>query len=177
MAEIKSAIELAMERTRNLVMSREEREASARQELEGRLKALLRRYLEGMSSLDAFHGEIAKIEADEISKKSLLFDLIIDEYDFGSNDERVLPLLEMLDAGPQKPLTSQLGTLRRGFREEMKKREIIVREDVRNSLREMGITGDGAEPNLEAWNEWRQAREEVVKLFRQRLRDLKTGRQ
>jgi len=47
MGEIKSTLELAMERTKDLVMTREEREEMARKEDETRVQAAVRKLLEG----------------------------------------------------------------------------------------------------------------------------------
>ena len=52
MGEIKSAIELAMERTKNLVTDEEERRSLARQDIENKARVVLRRYLAGMAEED-----------------------------------------------------------------------------------------------------------------------------
>ena len=64
MAEIKSAIELAMEKTRNLVVDSKEREAMAIKDIEDKVKAVLRRYMEEMVDDEDAAKELNKINAD-----------------------------------------------------------------------------------------------------------------
>jgi hypothetical protein len=63
MAVIKSAIELAMERTKNLVLGDEEKKALAAKETEGRLKAAFLRYVEGITDKDDVEKELERIKS------------------------------------------------------------------------------------------------------------------
>ncbi len=81
MAEIKSAIELAMERTSNLVMDEEEKRGLVRKDLEGRLKAAMRRFLEGMTDRERFLGDYEGIKGDRREKRSILAGLLIQGFE------------------------------------------------------------------------------------------------
>lgn len=167
MAEIKSAIELAMERTKNLVMDEEEKKESHRKEIEGRLKAILRRYLEGMVGLDGAIGEIDGIKADAAFKKDLLLDLVLEEIDVTKENTRLLAFFRRMGEGIKSSFIAELDEIGKDFARELKKKEGVVRERVRKRLDEMGIRGDGVEPNIEAWEEWAEAREQTGRTFRE----------
>lgn len=169
MAEIKSAIELAMEKTKNLIMDEEERRLSALRDTENKIRATLRRYLEGMTEKDDVKKEMEEIKGDEGLKRSLLMDLLIEEFDIGSDNTRLLELFYIINGGLKESLKKELATLQNKFKEEMEKRGMIIRERIAGRLREMGITGDGVEPNIEEWDEWKEGLEESGAVFKKRI--------
>jgi len=172
-AEIKSSIELAMEKTKNLVMDEEERKLSALRDTENKIRATLRRYLEGMIERDDVEKEMEEIKGDEGLKRSLLLDLLIEEFDIGSDNTRLLELFYIVNGGLQESLKKELATLKNKFKEEMEKRGMIIRERIAGRLREMGITGDGVEPNIEEWDEWKEGQEEAGAVFKKRIAEWK----
>ena len=169
MAEIKSSIELAMEKTKNLVMDDEERRLSALRDTENKIRATLRRYLEGMIERDDVEKEIEEIKADEGLKRFLLMDLLIEEFDIRSDNTRLLELFYIVNGGLQESLKKELEMLQNKFKEEMEKRGMIIRERIAGRLKEMGITGDGVEPNIEEWDEWKEGLEEAGTVFKKRI--------
>jgi hypothetical protein len=149
MAEIKSAIELAMEKTRNLVVDSKEREAMAIKDIEDKVKTVLRRYMEEIVGA------------------------VVEEFDVRKNNEPLLAL--MYAAGLELPETIRrdLETLNRTFREEVEARKMVTQERIRDNLAESGITGRGIEPNLVAWDEWREEVEKAGNAFKKRMEELK----
>jgi hypothetical protein len=166
MSGIKSAIELAMERTKNLVMSEEERKFFAAKELENKIRAVVRRYLEGIIEEDGVDKEISAIEGDEKSMKSVLVDLLVDEFDVKGKNERLLGLLNDLAGGAKGSLKRELETMQRRYVEQTEKGEKAVRQKIMDRLKAMGITGSAVEPNIEEWDEWSENIEEAGKTFK-----------
>lgn len=166
MAEIKSAIELAMERTANLVMDEGEKEESRKKELENKLKAVLRRYLEGIVELDRALDEIDGVKADAGLKRGLLMDLLLEEIDITKENARILALFKRMGNLPGS-LMAEFDALQKEFARELTKKESAVRDKVTARLEAMGVTGDGLEPNVEAWEEWAEARDRTGRIFRE----------
>jgi hypothetical protein len=173
MAEIKSAIELAMEKTRNLVVDSKEREAMAIKDIEDKVKAVLRRYMEEMIDDEDAAKELNKINADPVLKRTLIVDAVVEEFDVRNNNEPLLAL--MYAAGLELPetLRRELEILNRTFREEVEARKMVTQERIRDNLAESGITGNGIEPNLVAWDEWREEVEKAGNAFKKRMEELK----
>ena len=96
MAKIKSAIELAMERTKNLVMDEKEKEEFARRGLEDRLRAIMRRFLEGMIGREELLTELGGMKAGKREKRLLLIDLVLEEFSLPGDKERLFDLLELV---------------------------------------------------------------------------------
>lgn len=173
MAEIKSAIELAMERTKNLVMDEKEKKESQRRDAENKLKAILRRYLEGMIETDGVLEETGEIKADTALKDKVLMSLLLDELDITKENSRLLDLLKLLSRNLPGSILADLGAIMSAFAEEMKKKEMIVQGKVGERLRGIGVTGDGIEPNVEAWDEWTEAVEETGQTYKQQVEEWK----
>jgi len=173
MSRIKSAIELAMERTKNLVMSEEERRSFTAKELENKVRAVVRRYLEGIIENDGLNKELAMVEGGEKPIKSALVDMLVDEFDVEEKNERLLGLLDELAGSVKEPLRKELQALRARYAEQIEKREMIVRERVAARLKEMGITGSAVEPNLEEWDEWGESVRDAGQAFKKGIAEWK----
>jgi hypothetical protein len=166
---IKSAIELAMERTKDLVMDEKERKSLALKETENKVKAVVRRYLEGIIEIDGVDKEIARIEADEELKKSILIDRLVDEFDINSNNKLLLELINVICEDLKAPFNHEMETMQKDFLKETEKRETKVKEKITVHLKDIGITGSGVEPNIEAWDEWNKSMEEAGRAFKNRM--------
>jgi hypothetical protein len=175
MADIKSAIELAMESTKNLVMDDEEKRTLATKELENQVKAIVRRYLEGIIGKDRVTAELAGLTGDRELKTSFLIDVAVEEFD-GSDYNRSFSLLELAADGLEDLYRSDYRKVYQGLRGELQKKEKSTRETIMVSLESMGITGDAVEPNFEAWDEWRLGNEEVRTDLKDRMAKWKKER-
>jgi hypothetical protein len=169
MSAIKSAIELAMERTKGLVMDDEERKSLALKETENKVKAVVRRYLEGIIESNAVDREIAKIDAEEGLKKSILIDRLIEEFDINSNNIRLLDIFKVISEGLNEKLRYDMEIMQKDYLEETIQNETAIREKIKNHLKEIGITGSGIEPNTKEWDEWNESVEETGRAFKDRI--------
>jgi hypothetical protein len=169
MAEIKSAIELAMERTKNLIMDEKEKEQLARKDLEDKLRAIMRRFLEGIVDPAGFMGEYRDIDASRSEKRLLVIDLIIDEFDTSPENERLFDLLELVgrDAGEQPGREAR--SLKDRFDKELHAKAAGITDNVARRLNTMGISGTSLQPNIREWEEWREAVRDLGGQFRKRL--------
>jgi len=166
MSGIKSAIELAMERTKGLVMDDEERKSLALKEMENKVKAVLRRYHAGIIESDGVDREMARIEGDGEKKKLILIDRLIDELDFKSKNERLINLLNVIVEDLKEFFKDEMKLMQINYFEEVERKEAKAREKITDHLREMGITGSGVEPNFQEWDEWNECVEETGRAFK-----------
>lgn len=169
MAEIKSAIELAMERTKNLVMDDEEKRLLVRKDLEDRLRALVRRFAEGMIDRDGFWADYGDIKGDRHEKRAILADLVIQGFETSLDNDRLFEVLELLGEDAGGSLAAEAKALKYGFRKDLDAREAGIREGIMASLKKMDISGSAVEPNVAEWKEWRDASLDTVALLKHRL--------
>ena len=169
MAEIKSAIELAMERTKNLVMDEAEKKAFARRDFEERLRALMRRFLEGIRDGKQFLEEYRSIRAESREKGLLLVDLVLEEFPAMPQKEKAFDLLALVGGELGSGLAGKAESLEKEFEGDLEAGVPAVRERIARRLAAMGISGGGVEPNLDAWEEWQDAEKELGARFKGRL--------
>jgi hypothetical protein len=173
LAEIKSAIELAMERTKGLVMDDKEKQEAAAKELGLRIAALLRRYLEEMIDSEGFRKEYVKLDGKKAQKDELLIDAVLGEFDQSDNHDKIFGILSIVGGGLDDRLGKEIDALQSEFHERMRGEVEGVAESIKTRLRNMGISGDGVEPNITEWDEWKTAVEQTKSLFKKRLTEWK----
>ena len=154
-------------------MDEKEKEEFARKGLEDKLRALMRRFLEGMTGREEVLAELAGMKAGGREKRLLLIDLVIEEFDLTGDKERLFDLLELVGEEAGAGLAGDVRRLKEQFRAELKANGAGVREEIMGRLARMGISGASLEPNIEEWEEWRVAARKTGSLFKERLREWK----
>ena len=164
MAEIKSTLELAMERTRHLTMSEEDKRKLAVREFQEAVNRLALRFLDGQIDLDRFQVEFGRLQtglfgkaeaAAEIARRidptadnSLALDLI--KHGLGYDISGIEAILEK-------------------FRETLHSEDRRTAGRIRVDLLKKGISGSAVIPNLEADKDRATRRETIFEAYREEL--------
>ena len=160
MAEIKSTIDLIMERTKNLSASPEERESYQRQEREKRLRGLVQRLLDDNLTLDDAKDELAKEKkigpAAEVT--GVLKEALAGHVDPEADNERLFRYRQR--TGGDIPRTGFAKHSPPAGRKQPPGRPCLP-ERQRKELDSKGITGPAVLPNPEADPQWKARREEA----------------
>lgn len=173
-SEIKSAIELAMERTKGLVMDDKEKQEAVARELGSRMGGLLRRYLEEMIDLDDFRKEYEKLAGNEAQKKGLLVEAALSEFDLSEDNQKVFDILSFAGGEGDDRLKREIDDLQSEFNNRMAAEVEGVRKSISARLEKMGISGNAVEPNVAEWDEWKSAMDQTKSFFKKRLAEWKT---
>jgi hypothetical protein len=156
MGEIKSTLDLIMERTKNLTASEEEKRAFRKKELAGKVKALVQRTLDGLITGERLREELLQLQEESGNEpllKRVLFEEAIGRIELGSKHDFYLSLLERFIGVDPEPLRAVLRRFAAAA-DQMKDRH----EDVlRKRLEERGISGSAVMANLEAAPDWKEA--------------------
>lgn len=159
MAEIKSTIDLIMERTKNLSASPEERDAWHRKEREKHIRSLIQRLLDYSLTLDDVKDELEKekkngraAEAMEHLKNALAFHI-----DPEADNERLFRIANELAGIPEKRMQDTL----RSCQAEFFAGKTALTERQRGELESLGITGSAVLPNAEADPQWKALKEQM----------------
>lgn len=166
MGEIKSTLDIIMERTRNLTMTEEERRALKEQEMAGKVKGLVQRYLDGLLDLKRVTVEIAALqEKDKDMADRLIKDEVTDRIEVGKNNEPLLDMLENTIGMHGTPVRKILAAFEQKLKHEGEAREKAIRE----TMKKRGISGSAVLPNLEADQKWRRRAMEIEKEMKEKL--------
>ncbi|MDY7035960.1 MAG: hypothetical protein SV375_07340 [Thermodesulfobacteriota bacterium] len=169
MGEIKSTLELIMEKTKGLTMSDEEKRALKQREVSAKVKGLVQRFLDGIINIERL-----RIEATAIgkNKEDLLRRVIIEESINrivpGKNNKPILEILGIVNGMDIDPVTDILMNFEQKFEREKDASEKLLRE----KFEKRGISGSAVLPNLEVDPEWSRYVSEFRVATQEKLKDL-----
>ena len=174
MGEIKSTLELAMEKTRKFAISDKEKEEIKQREILQKATSLFHRYREGHLPLNELLREIEKMDKRiSTTVKESLLSQWIDAFSLEEDAERILKGIESLkgrsiDEGKQKfhHLLSQYQKEKEKIKEEVEAQFITA-------LKEKGIHGSAVEPNLEGGERWKIEKEKLDNSYKTKLEEIK----
>ena len=171
MAEIKSTLDLVLEKTRHLTFSDEERQARLREEKQRRLQGRLLRYEQGtlpLSDLLKFLRE----ETDEVAVLDVrhVNEEIMTNLQLDRTAEPWLQLWKAFSGIDPLPLNRILEDYRRDEKDAGAQR----RQELAQELRQQrGISGTAIVPNIESDPEWKRRREGLQRRYDERLQEEK----
>jgi hypothetical protein len=145
MGEIKSTLDLVMERTRHLSMSEEERARQKRADFEKRLQGVLQRYEDGGMSVESFLEKLEGLRSElKVEQAGILPEAVLSRIDPEKNNEGWLALLERVRPAACDPLRAALAEYREKKSGLRRKAEERLLERL---VRDRGIDGSAVIPN------------------------------
>jgi hypothetical protein len=164
MGEIKSTMDIIMEKTKGLTMTDEEKQKFRRQEMEGKIKGLIQKYVDGLMGMERLKEAIAKLRA---RKEQELEQLIRKEtmalIQPGESNAPLLEILSSVVGMDPDPIVKLLDDFDSKIEYERVRRAEVLQEE----LRKKGISGSALIPNIEADPEWRQRLSEMKRAFKE----------
>lgn len=174
MAEIKSTLELAMERTKKITISEEEKEEIKRKEIWQKATGLSHRYREGHLPLSEILKEIERMEEKTgIIVKKILLSQWIDALSLSDEDERLLKGIESLNHRDVDEVKQRHQHLLSQYRREKEKVKQELRVQSEEALKREGIYGSAVEPNIEGGKPWKKELEKLDHLYGGKLEEVK----
>lgn len=174
MAEIKSTLELALERTKKMTISEKEKEAIKQKEFLEKAKSLFYRYREGHAPLNEIQKEIERMdEKTSAGIKEFLLSQWMDALSLKDEDERLIKGIEWLKNGRMEEVPKRFRHLLSQYREEMEKTRHEVRTQLAEDLKREGIEGSAIEPNVEGSPLWRETHEKLDHLYGAKLEEIR----
>jgi hypothetical protein len=174
MGEIKSTLDLAMERTKKISISQEEKEEIKRKEILQKVTGLSNRYREGRLSLNEIQKEIERMDGKtEKTVKEALLSQWIDALSLGDEDERLLKGVESLKNQEVDDVRQKLHRLIIEYQREKEKVKQDVRTQLIKALRKEGISGSAVEPKIEGTELWEKELKKLDDHYRVKLEEIK----
>ena len=152
MGEIRSTLDIIMEKTKDLTMNDAEKEEFRRKTLSGKLKGLVQKFIDSQMSVHTIRSEIeSEREKSHALVDELLKGELIERLEPDGDNDKVFELLEDLLGMDTGLLELPIGE----FREKVNKEKIAIMDGLRIKLAERDISGTAVVPNLthdETWN-------------------------
>ncbi len=169
MGEIKSTLEIIMEKTKGLTLTEHEKKAFKKKETEGKVKGLIMKFIDGLTDLNHTKKEIASIdEKQRRTAKEAVVKECLARIDPETDNILSLELLEHVAEVDTKPIQSLLS----GFRNELDKKRNSREKKFQERMQKKGISGSAILPNLSADEEWAGIVLDAKKKFKEKMKGL-----
>jgi hypothetical protein len=163
MAEIKSTLDIIMEKARGLTATEEEKAQFKRRELEEKVTKYLHKALNGAMDLERLTAQFAEFDKEEReTAHEILLQQCLVGLDPEGDNKPVLEIMEQLlkvDTTPVRVILSD-------FRKTLEKGKRDLEAKLKKDLKRVGISGSAVVPNILAAPEWRRHVSELMEQFR-----------
>jgi hypothetical protein len=172
--EIKSTLDLVMEKTKNLSLSDEERQEQKNKEIRSRIRGLLNRFQDEAISLERFNSEYQVIKKEyslmRTGNKHLIKE-ICDQIELAKDNQALFDLLAELKVSDFEMLSSVLLEFQAVSDTAARERRKILKEQLAKTH---FISGSAVVPNLDNDDKWRKETEEITVEFKAKLNQAKS---
>ncbi len=174
MGEIKSSLELALERTKGLKISEKEREEIKRKEIVQKAEAFAHRYQEGSMSIREIQKEMERMEKKRaIEIEEYLVNQWIKNLSLNMEGEKLIDGIEELKGRPMDEIRKEFRNLLTSYQEEKEKAKQKIRTLILGRLKKEGFEGSAMEPPIERSPLWQEEKLKMDQSYQERLEPLK----
>jgi uncharacterized protein (UPF0335 family) len=169
MGEIRSTLDIIMEKAKDVQVTEEDRAAFARREMEGKIRGLVQRCLDGIMDAERLRSEMEALGEDrrEIAVQALRTECL-KRMALDGDNRSLMDLLGRVAGFDTKPVAELLSRYRRDREAKRADREAVLREQ----LTHQGISGSAVVPNFMADPQWIRDAAEASERFHRDLAGL-----
>ena len=180
MGEIKSTLDIALERIKKIEITEKEREEIKHKEISQKALSLANRYIEDALSLHEIQKEIEKID-DHTRKilKEIILSRWIEGLSLQSNDEKLITGIELLKERQLNEIKDEFQMTVKQFEKEKEKIREKLKTKLIDSLRKEGFEGSAILVDVDSSDLWKeenvklnQSYEKKLKMIKEKLKSL-----
>jgi hypothetical protein len=172
MGEIKSTLDLVMEKTKHLSLTHEEREEQKRKEIENCIRGLIQKFQDQIISIEQLKSEYQSLQQkNDLSENIALIKEVFDRVALGEDNQALLELIKEFKAWDLSGFVSILKDYQdaiqlavHGRKEQLKQK--LAKENL--------IAGSAVVPNLEVDEVWRAESRKIRAEFEAKLNQEKS---
>ena len=167
MSEVKSTLDIVMEKTRHLTLTQEEQEAQKRIEVNKRLQGFLQKYQDNLLKKENLKKELDNLKiAYDFNVDEMLADLLLNSLKLGRDNTVFLELLSEIFGLDLSGLETIVHNFKGAVKSATKKRVGKIKTDLSKYRL---ISGPAVVPNLEGDREWLSMLDHIMDEFDQIL--------
>jgi hypothetical protein len=161
MGEIKSTLDLVMEKTKHLTMSEKEKKEGRIRDAGGKIKGMIQKFEDGWMNDIQFKKELDKIEESiDIPVLATLLEELLEGLNLFEDNRQRLKLLHDFCGLPVEEILSALEK----FNEEHQHALHEIMESKKAEIdKKHGISGSAVTPNLDSDSHWQTLSSEIIK--------------
>ncbi len=169
MAEIRSTLDIIMEKAKGLTVTDEDKKDFAEKEVQGRVKGFFQKTLDGILSIQQLKAEMASFDEErQPAAKKELREACLNAMTVEGDNQSLFEMLDQLLECDIKPLLDQIDE----FQEQQKKEHSKRAEAQIETLKSLGVSGSAIIPNLRANPSWRSYLSHLEDRFHEKLKAL-----
>jgi len=166
MGEIRSTLDIIMEKAERVTVTDEDKDAFMKNEVEGKVRGLLQKYLDGIINQERLKREVEAMSDERyVVATTVLKKECLGRIEPGEDNRPLLKILAYVVDLDTTPVRELLSRYEREQEEKRGHREAALKE----RLKDNGISGTGVLPNLGADPEWIRSLSEVKDGFHKRI--------
>lgn len=174
MGEIKSTLDLVMEKTRNFTLTEEEKKRLRQDEITRRGEAFARRYYNEEITASQLWAEITKEKTeDQASVQAVVKQYLIDAISLTHPNNRIYEALRYLVK--DKEIVYEMEALEREFFQTRETHYCRIANEIKNDLTRRGIFGSAILAKVESSSAWQEAKEMFESAFKKQLETIKAN--
>lgn len=167
MGEIKSTLDLVMEKTKHLSLSEEEKQKQKSAEIEKRMNGLLQKYQDQVLPMEQLHKEYARLKQEfSLPDDSFLVNQTMNKIDLSGDNRYLLELLKQFCGSGIAGIESILNEFQDEYNSAASYRLVELREEL---AAKHYISGSAVMPNLQADDAWQAEVGEIRSRFEKKL--------
>ena len=167
MGEIKSTLDLVLEKTRHLSQTSEEKQAQTLKNTENRINGLLQKYLDGLFSIEQLQRDYEKFRAEfKLPNHAALAGQVISRLDPGQDNLVLFKVLDLCCHLDSNGLADVINQYQAGYQKAVQIRMEVLKESL---AQKHNISGSAVVPNLETDDNWRQEAQAMTAAVEEKL--------
>jgi len=169
MAEIRSTLDIIMEKAKNLTVTDEDKKDFVEKEVQGRVKGLFQKYLDGILSIKQLKAEMASFdEGQQPAAKKELWNVCLTAMTVAGDNQPLFEMLDQLLGCHMEPVLDLIDEFQAQRKKEHSKRSKAQVQ----TFKGLGVSGSAVIPNLRANPSWRSYLSHMEDRFQEKLKIL-----
>jgi hypothetical protein len=173
MGEIKSTLDLVLEKTKNLTLSSEEKKQQTQREIENRIKGMIQKYQDGLYSKSELMAGYESLKKDyNLSTDDSLIIEITHRLEPNRNNQSLLVLLQECCTIDTAAIETTIEDFQQTYRAASQNRLTQLKKDL---AEQHAIAGSAVLPNLDTDESWQQKSAEIRAAYEDQLNRVRDG--
>ncbi len=166
MGEIKSTMDLVMEKTKHLSMTEDEKNREKINQIRKKIKSRVQKYLDGFLNQNMFAKELDQLDNSRINLIQLLKQELLERIHIDGKHRQIIKLLKSFCGVSGDKLVSIIDDYHQKLKDELQ-RKIAERKGV--LLNDFKISGTAVLPNLDSDTQWNKQALEIRARYQELL--------
>lgn len=167
MGEIKSTLDLVLERTKHLSQTFEEKQAQTQKDIENRLNGMLQKYIDGLFSLEQLQRDYEALKTEfKLPDNAALAGQVMNRLDPDLDNHSLFEVLDHCCHLDYDGLADLINKYQAGCHAAAKSRREALKESL---ARKYNISGSAVVPNLESDEKWHLEAQAMLSTVKEEL--------